>query len=86
MPEAFKVPLDSGKVGLVTPVIDLLFTIQRYVYLFCIFLETVFCYWPQKNVTAKVKRREIPDKTCWTKGKVSVLTYTGLVLFHTVLS
>ncbi|XP_067309280.1 uncharacterized protein [Pseudorasbora parva] len=38
--------------------------------------KTVFCYWPQKNVTAKVKRREIPDKTLWAKCKVSVLTYT----------
>ncbi|XP_056586500.1 uncharacterized protein LOC130407535 [Triplophysa dalaica] len=38
--------------------------------------KTLLCYWPQKNVTAKVKRRETPDKTRWVKCKVNVLTYT----------
>ncbi|KAL7395957.1 hypothetical protein ABVT39_026170 [Epinephelus coioides] len=38
----------------------------------------LYCYWPKpdKNVTAKVKRREIPDKERWTRDSVRILKFT----------
>ncbi|CAM4427839.1 unnamed protein product [Leuciscus chuanchicus] len=37
--------------------------------------EAVFCYWPRKNVSVRVKKKEIPDKGSWQRYKVSILGY-----------
>nr|XP_055036501.1 uncharacterized protein LOC129423983 isoform X2 [Misgurnus anguillicaudatus] len=37
--------------------------------------EGIYCYWPRKNFTAKVKRRDVPDPAMWSKHLASVLVY-----------
>ncbi|XDV52421.1 hypothetical protein PO909_021150 [Leuciscus waleckii] len=39
--------------------------------------EVQYCYWPPINVTKKIKRLQLPDKTNWTRHRVRVFAKTG---------